>query len=1095
MEEFAALLVFLGIGLFISGPIAIVLAIVLFNKLGGINRRLDKLEGKHIPGVDVYKPPVPKPAVPPVVQPQPIPVSPGPQPPVEEKLIPKPVEQPKPAQPIFQPAPTIASKSETPAPPAQPAYRPPKPQIPHPSVKPISEVAAAMKEFVPLKPKSADNGGLELKLGTTVALIIGVITVIIGVAFFLKYVYDNMTFSEEMRVCMVAVGGLAGVVIGEVLRRKNFEIVAKGIAALGFVLLYAAVFSGNYVYQLYEIQWTFVMLVVVTAAAMAYAVWLNEILIAFLALFGAYLLPTIILTGHHTILMGQNVTLLLFSYVFVLSAGTIGCAMFRRWRAVNWIAMVGTYLLYTIWFENVYSSDQLQTALFWLGLFGGMYLVLPILHGLFKKLIARSEDVTLIVVNSIAVYYYLWQMLSGGSRQDLAFASVVLGAAHIAMVFVVLWRCRDDNKLQSSLGVLGTAFITAAVPMYFNTLQPTLIGWSIEAVVLTFIGIRYNSLWTKVMSILVAVVASAGLFYHLPLHVSEDFKLVFNSPFGTWIFVGLAIMLCHGLWRFMRFGQTEERALMTQVYFVWGRLLLATGVALEWYAHCYHHIVETRAYFLMGMIVLAAILFIGFLTRPVCPKGDFVRTVGVMTMVAGSVFTGIAMMGVYYDQFKLFLNVPFLIAAGFVAVLYFGIWQVKRTATQSESQAQLPGALATMGMLLVLALLSEQIYMYWSCRDYYGEGVSNWQSVAFRYIFILWAVAGVAMLMAGIRFKKPGLKALSMAVSAISVIGLFAYLPLHIKGEFQFVYNQPFLTWVGVAVSLLIGHGLWRFMTQVKDKEGAAASQCYYAAGLVLLAVGCVMEWYAHCYSQVYPKSIGQSNFLQGVIILAGLAVLSFLARPLPPGGLLPKALGVLTALGGAVWTALVMSQVYEMRQGGFIIFANVPFLIAAAFVGAILLSAWFVKQNATDIQERFSLPAALVLGALILVWVLLSEQIYQYFWCKNQYVETLTNWRFLSQMYISVAWAIYAAVLIVIGFVFRAAGIRYLSLLIFAVLLGKINLDVWNMGSGYMVARIATFLTTGLILVGVSLLYQFLKNKGFFDVVGIQLKNINRED
>ena len=31
---------------------------------------------------------------------------------------------------------------------------------------------------------------------------------------------------------------------------------------------------------------------------------------------------------------------------------------------------------------------------------------------------------------------------------------------------------------------------------------------------------------------------------------------------------------------------------------------------------------------------------------------------------------------------------------------------------------------------------------------------------------------------------------------------------------------------------------------------------------------------------------------------------------------------------------------------------------------------------------------------------------------------------------------------------------------------------------------RIAAFLTTGLVLVGVSFLYQFLKKKGFFDII-----------
>lgn len=1077
MEELAVLLIFLGIGLFIAGPVAFIMAIVLFNKLGSINRRLDKLEGKQIPSVDYYKPPVPKPAVPPVVQPQPAPVPPTPQqqPPIEEKVSIKSVTPPTPQAP-----PPVSLGT---AAPAKPSFAPSQPQTLPPAVKPVTEVISAMKEFVPLKPKPAAKGGLELKLGTTVALIVGVITVIIGVAFFLKYVYEKMTFGPVARISMVAAGGLLALLVGEVLRRKNFEIVAKGIAALGFALLYAAVFSGSRVYHLFSIEWAFGLSILVTAGAMAYAVVLDEILIAFLALLGGYLSPFIISTG-------QNMPVPLFSYVFVLNAGAMGSAMFRRWRAVNWISMVGTYLLYAAWFEKFYSAEQIQVALFWLGVFAGMYLVLPILHGLVRKLVARSEDVTLIVVNSIAVYYYLWQMLYDGSRQNLAIASAVLGAAHIALVFVVLWRCREDIKLQTSLGVLGTAFITAAIPMYFNTLQPTLIGWSIEAVVLTFIGTRYNSLWTKAMATLVSAIASAGLFYHLPLHTSEDFRPFLNSSFGTWLWVSAAILICHAIWRFVK-NSNEENILMAQVYFVWGRLLLATGVALEWYAHCSWHIEllkQDQAWFLMGMIILAAILFAGFLTRPLTPKGDFVRMVGVMVMVAGSVFTAIAMMGVYYDQFKLFLNIPFLIASGFVAALYYGIWQVKRTATQSELQAQLPGALATMGMVLVLALLSEQIYMYWYCRDYYGTTIANWQGIAFRYIFILWAVCGVVMLMAGIRFKQPVLKMLSAATSALSAIGLFAYLPLHIRGEFQFVFNQPFMTWVCVAVSLLIGHGLWRFMAQSRKKDGSIGAQLYYAAGLILLGLACAMEWYAHCDLQIEPDSLGERNIYLGLMVLGALWVLLFLARPLPPQGMLPKVLGLLTAFGGAIWTAMVMTEVY---RDGFMIFANVPFLIAAAFVGAILLAAWFVQRIDGSREGQFRLPALLVLGALILVWVLLSEQIYQYFWCKNQYVQAMDNWRFLSQMYISVAWAIYAAVLIVIGFIFRAAGIRYLSLLIFAVLLGKINLDIWHLGTEY---RIATFLTTGLILVGVSLLYQFLKNKGFFDAVEKQITNAKDE-
>jgi hypothetical protein len=343
------------------------------------------------------------------------------------------------------------------------------------------------------------------------------------------------------------------------------------------------------------------------------------------------------------------------------------------------------------------------------------------------------------------------------------------------------------------------------------------------------------------------------------------------------------------------------------------------------------------------------------------------------------------------------------------------------------------------------------------------------------------------MLFFGIRFKKPVLTGLAVLTSALAGIGLVTQLPLHSKGDFQFVYNLPFMTWICVSVSLLLGHGLWRFLPAFNKEFKSVGSQLYYTAGLVLLLFGCALEWYAHCRWQIEARPVGNSNFMLGIIILFGFGVLAFLARPLPPEGLLTRCVGVLMALGGSAWTLMVMKEVYH---DGFVIFANVPFAISMLFVAAILLAAVFVRQMDPIEDGQFKLAPSMVLLALVVVWVLLSEQIYWYFSCKNHYVQEIENWRFLARMYMSVSWALYAAVLVVIGFIWRAAGIRYLSLLIFAVLLVKINFDVWKLGSEYYFARIVTFLTTGVILVGVSFLYQYLKNKGFFDAVTIQLTN-----
>jgi len=82
--------------------------------------------------------------------------------------------------------------------------------------------------------------------------------------------------------------------------------------------------------------------------------------------------------------------------------------------------------------------------------------------------------------------------------------------------------------------------------------------------------------------------------------------------------------------------------------------------------------------------------------------------------------------------------------------------------------------------------------------------------------------------------------------------------------------------------------------------------------------------------------------------------------------------------------------------------------------------------------------------------------------------------------MYISVLWAVYATGLMVVGLWRRAKPLRYIALGIFLLLLAKIFLvDTRTVETMY---RIAGFLTTGLALVGVSYLYQYLKKKGFFE-------------
>jgi len=123
-------------------------------------------------------------------------------------------------------------------------------------------------------------------------------------------------------------------------------------------------------------------------------------------------------------------------------------------------------------------------------------------------------------------------------------------------------------------------------------------------------------------------------------------------------------------------------------------------------------------------------------------------------------------------------------------------------------------------------------------------------------------------------------------------------------------------------------------------------------------------------------------------------------------------------------------------------------------------------------------LPSSLT--AVFLLWVLLTGEIYLYWYYRGRGPEPVTNWEFLAQMYISVMWALYAVALMVIGFWRKVVTLRYIALGLFTLALLKVF--TYDMSAVESVYRIAGFIVLGGALIAVSFLYQYCKKKGFFE-------------
>ena len=923
MAELAVFIAIVGVALALSGPVAVILAMVCLNKINQLERRL----GAGLTEKESQLPRTAKPTLPCVE----IPVGPVVEPETSA------VEG------------TIPSKKSIPVEAAAVSKTEGLSKTSKPTFAEVSDMDAILRRYYESKPAATPDteqtASLEQTIGTRWILIAGIVSVIAGVGFFLKYAYDNAWLMPWARVGVAAAGGLAALIIGEITRRRGYEIVAKGVAALGFAILYAAAFSAYRVYDLVGAVPAFSAAIVITIAAMAYAMALDEVLIAFLSLLGGFATPLIVSTG-------KNMPHPLFGYVLVLSCGAMLCGFFRRWRAVNVMAFIGTFLLYTLWFEKFLRPilpyvqahrDKILVAECWLGVFFAVYLVLPLLYGFVKRVRTYEEDIFLPGMAGIVSFYYLWTMLEEFFRTELAVCTALMGVMYLITAAVATVRCKEDQNLRTVLTVAGIAFLTAAMPLYFKT-YALVIGWTIEAVVLIAAGVIYTSFCAQMMGFLVAALSIAGLVYWIPSQ-SGVFTPVFNGIFGTWIFAAAGVFVSHLFYR--RKKEISFYCMMSEILFIVAAAVILAACSIEWRAYCQ--------------------------------------------------------------------------------------------------------------------------------MAFAGEG---WLEVFGRGMPCILTVFGILFTVVGLFYASTLIRAAGILTIAISILGLFDVIS-H-TGLYRPIWNSLFGVWLIVGAGAGVNHLLYRFWKKSRFEDYDFFSEWLFIAAAAVITAACCLEWHRYWSHQVLPSdSVIYSLTIRGMLCSMGVFILALVIRPFSPGG---KFCRTVAAIAGGVAGLMAVGAAEELYCCEFRFLFNGIFPAhlapaAALFIAAILLRK---QMQADPVNPKWYQGFAL--AGIILLWVILSQQVYLYWYCQDKYGPGLIDWRFRANLCLSLLWAGYGAALLIVGFWKQIAVIRYLALGLFGLLLVKVFLvDMSTVKSIY---RISAFLATGLTLVGVSYLYQFLKKKGFFETI-----------
>ncbi len=209
----------------------------------------------------------------------------------------------------------------------------------------------------PSAPKSARPVKLPIDweqfMGAKLFAWIGGLALFLGVAFFVKYSFEHNLIPAELRVAIGFVVGASLVVGGLLLKRQENAVTAQTLCATGVLVLYAVTFAcrAYYHFALFGFVPTFLLMTLITAVAFVLAVRLNAIVVAVLGIAGGFLTPVLLSTG-------EDNPLGLFGYIALLDIGLLAVGQRQRWNVLPILGAIGTALVQFAWVAAFFVPEK-----------------------------------------------------------------------------------------------------------------------------------------------------------------------------------------------------------------------------------------------------------------------------------------------------------------------------------------------------------------------------------------------------------------------------------------------------------------------------------------------------------------------------------------------------------------------------------------------------------------------------------------------------------------------------------------------------------------------------------------------------------------
>jgi uncharacterized membrane protein len=651
-----------------------------------------------------------------------------------------------------------------------------------------------------LKPaiKSSD---IEIKLGGKLFTAVGVIAVLFGVGFFLRYAFENNLISPVLRVALGFTAAVLCLGLGEWLRKK-YAAYGQTLMGLGLGIAYLTWYATLHFYHLIHSPVAFIGMMLVTAIGLALSVRLNSIPLAIFAQIGGFLTPPLI--GGR-----ENQYLLLFFYILILDLAVFALGYLKSWRELTLIGIIGTAAVFTSWFSAFHADTPWIFPFLFLTLYFILFSITGLLRYKNKQPTMDKADLFILALSpflyAIGIYYLIpdhLHLLTG-----TWFGAI--GLIYLAIASLISNEEARHKRYQNALSVIGTALIAIAVPIAFKGIS-TVVAWAIVAAALIAWGYIIKSRLLLILAHAMTFFAVLGTVVHLQNQIHPN-------PWLNTTAIGAVIVLAclaASVWVHHAFNTSDIRLTKSERE-VMRSLLLIQAYVLS----CFVVWMEMQRMVINDVWIIAAISLLTFIAAWI---GLGLHSFAMRT-------TATIISGILFLVFFAFFTPPFIIVhpltnprflTGLLFIVTIGVRLMleKRSQFLRPQERELNRNFLFVGMhLFGLFLFSSEISAWFNAKLYSlpsgtnEMGAMRLQGAKNASLSVLWTVYALALLAFGILKKSLLARRFALILFSITILKAFLYDTSTLDNLYRFV---SFIT-LGILL-LLTGYLYHRFKDRMK---------------------------------------------------------------------------------------------------------------------------------------------------------------------------------------------------------------------------------------------------------------------------------------